>query len=186
MAVTANLSAGQVLTASTVNNYMINSGLVYVGGGSFTGATSFDVTGFSSTYKYYRLVHSAKRVDSNAASVLYGQLVNGTTVRNTSYYGSAFFTGFSGTTGVGYTSNNASNVVMGLCWYTGSGVTSFDIGGMTSDYMSFSGTFWDYSNARQYLAGGQHDVSETNDKIRITASAGTVTGFWRLYGYREP
>jgi len=121
----------EVLTSSDVNTYLTNSGLVYVSSGTISASNSFDITGFSSTYKYYRLVMSMKRADSNAASVLYCQAANGATVRTTNYYASAFFTGYTGATGVGYTSSNASNFVIGFCWYTGSGVTSVDIGGVT-------------------------------------------------------
>lgn len=173
-------ATGDVLNASDMNAV----GLWQAGSGSFSAAASFDVTGFSADYSYYRLIFSAKRADSNSTSVLYAQLVNGATVRNTAYYASAFFTSYLGTTGVGYTADNAANFVIGFSTFTGSGVSSFDIFGVNSNYMSLTGTAWDYSNARQYLIGAQHDVSETNDKLRITPSAGTVTGSWRLYGYR--
>ena len=59
----------EILTSSDVNTYLTNAGLVYVGAGTISASNSFDVTGFSSTYRYYRLVMSMKRVDSNAACV---------------------------------------------------------------------------------------------------------------------
>lgn len=180
-------SVSEVLTASDTNTYLANSGLVYVASGSFTGASTIDITGFSSTYKYYRLEFSAKRADASGNTTLYAQLYSGATARTTSYYASAFFTSYLGTTGVGYTSNNGSSFLFGLADSGGPNITTYDLNGMTSDIFTYSGNFWDYGNARQYISGGSHIVSETNDKIRlVTASPATVTGNWRLYGYREP
>lgn len=179
-------TAGSVLTASDTNTYLANAGLVYVNGGSFTGATSFDVTGFSSTYTYYKLVYRAIRADTSGALVFYGQLYSGATARTTGYYASAFFTSYLGTTGVGYTANNSSSFMAGLADSGGYGIQSFDIQGMTSATFTITGNAWDYGNARQYALGASHAVSETNDKIRMSVSTGTATGTWRLYGYREP
>lgn len=179
-------SVSEVLTASDTNTYLANSGLVYVAAGSFTGATSFDVTGFSSTYKYFRLEFSTQRVDTSGNAVLYGQLYNGATARTTGYYASAFFSSYLGSTGVGYTSNNGSNFMAGLADSGGTGLQAFDIFGMTSANFTLTGNAWDVGSARQYMIGANHFVNETNDKIRFSASAGTMTGTWRLYGYREP
>jgi hypothetical protein len=180
-------TTGEVLTASDTNTYLANSGLVYVAGGSFTAASTIDVTGFSSTYKYFRLEFVAKRVDTTGNTTLYAQLYSGATARTTAYYSSAFFTSYLGTTGVGYASNNSSSFLFSLSDSGSPGITAYDIYGMTSEIMTMTGTFFDTGGARQYLSGAIHNVSETNDKLRIvTASPATVTGNWRLYGYREP
>lgn len=174
------------LPASDINTYLANSGLVYVSSGSFTAATLFDITGFSSTYNYYRLEFRAQRVDTTGASTIYAQLYNGATVRSTAYYASAFFSSYLGATGVGYTSNNASSFFCGTTDSAGMALHSFDIQGMTSGNFVLTGNFWDTGNARQYMLGASHNATETNDKIRMTITTGTATGNWRLYGYREP
>ena len=53
-------TTGEVLTAADTNTYLANSGLVYVAGATFTGAGTFDVTGFSSSYLFYHLEISVK------------------------------------------------------------------------------------------------------------------------------
>lgn len=176
----------EILTSGDVNTYLANSGLVYVAGGSFTGATSFDVTGFSSAYTYYKLEFRAQRVDTTGGLLFYGQLYSGATARTTTYYATAFFSSYLGTTGVGYTTNNGSSFMAGFADSGGYGIQSFDIQGMNSASFTMTGNAWDSGSARQYTLGASHFVTETNDKIRMSVSTGTATGTWRLYGYREP
>ncbi|MCH9839060.1 hypothetical protein K0U83_25585 [bacterium] len=57
MAVKSNFAAGDVLTASNVNTYLTNGGLVYIAEGSATNTSALDVNSvFSSTYDNYRVV----------------------------------------------------------------------------------------------------------------------------------
>jgi hypothetical protein len=184
-------STGEVLTASDTNTYLNNGGLVYVASGSFTAATTFDITGFSATYFGYRILFNGRRVDTVGNATLTGHLVSGTTVRNTGYYAAAGYSSYLGAQGNKAATNNGAsfycgNFDSGLGIGTNSGLTSFDCTGMTSASFMGTGSSWDPGNAQAVYWGVTHNVSETNDKIRVTASAGTISGTWRLYGYREP
>jgi len=172
-------ASGDVLNASDMNAV----GLWRVATGSFSAASSFDVIGFSSDYRYYKLVYSAQRVDTVGNTIFYAQLFDGATARTTGYYASAFFSSYLGTTGVGYTTNNGSSFMAGLADSGQPGLQSFDIFGTPS--FSMTGNAWDVGSARQYTLGANRFTSEAYDRIRFTGSAGTVTGTWRLYGYKE-
>lgn len=182
MATPPTFTTGSVLTAAQMNQV----GLWRVGGGSFVGASSFDVIGFSSDYKFYRLEYSAQRVDTTGNTTLVAQLYSGATARTTTYYGSGFYTSYLGTSGVGFATNNGASFTISFADSGGKNIASYDIAGMTSQTFSCTGNFWDAGNARQYMNGASHFVTETNDKIRISTTGGTITGEWRLYGYREP
>jgi hypothetical protein len=91
---------------------------------------------------------------------------------------------------------NKANTNNGASFYCGNfdsgvgagvagGFVTFDCMGFTSSVFMAHGLAWDYGNAQQIYWGTSHNVSETNDKLRVTTSAGTVTGTWRIYGYRE-
>ena len=57
MAVKSNFAAGNVLTASDVNTYLTNGGLVYITEGTATNTSAADVNSvFSTTYDNYRIV----------------------------------------------------------------------------------------------------------------------------------
>lgn len=162
-------------------------GLEMVSNGTVTSSSSFQITGFSSTYSRYRLLIQLLRTDAVGGTTVYAQLYNGTTQRATGYYASAFFSSYLGTTGVGYTSNNSSNFFVfnadsGISG--GHGFGSYDISGMNSTF-NMNGQFWDVQNARSYTMSAYHNVLETNDRLQLVPSTGLVSGEWRLYGYRN-
>ena len=59
MAVKSNFASGEILTASDVNTYLTNGGLVYVASNTATSGSTINVTScFSSTYDAYKVVVS--------------------------------------------------------------------------------------------------------------------------------
>ena len=184
------ITQGEKITASILNTYAMNSGLVYIGQGSFSAAATFDITGFSSSYFSYRVIMNGRRVDTVGNATLTAQLVSGTTVRNTGYYAAAGYSNYLGAQGNKANTNNGAsfycgNFDSGLGSGVAGGFSTFDCMGLTSSVFVAQGTAWDPGNAQQIYWGTTHNVSETNDKLRVTASAGTISGTWRLYGYRE-
>lgn len=176
-------TTGEVLTAADTNTYLANSGLVYVAGGSFAAAANVDITGFSTTYEYYRLELKVKQ--TAGGSNISAQLYNGATVRNTGYYGSSFFSMYNGTSGVLTANNNTASAT----FTTADSVNNLwcgDIRGLTSDYAVCNYQYYEATNTRAISGTWFHAVSETNDKIRLTPGSSTISGNWRLYGYREP
>jgi hypothetical protein len=177
-------TAGSILTASDTNTFLGNSGLVYVGSGSFAGAASFEMTGISSTYTYYRAVFSAiTNTTANYQAVLY----NGATARNSLYYAGVGYAGFDNTTGGANSSNNTA------FFYAGQGSSAYrsqtvmDFRFKTGEMFTFTLQGFESNTFRSITSGGFRNATDAFDRIRITPSASaTATGEWRLYGYREP
>ena len=183
MATPPVFSAGAVLTAAQMNAV----GLWKIAGASFTAVNTIDITGFSSDYEYFQLVLKAQRVDAVGSTTLSGQLYSGATQRATAYYGSTFYTNYLAASGNNSADNNATSFYFCTADSGSLNIVTSEMRGMTSG--NFCGTVqqWESGAARSIFGGFFHNVSETNDKIRLTAtSTNTVTGNWRLYGYREP
>lgn len=177
-----------VLPASDINTYLTNGGLVYVSSGSFSAVTSLEITGFTSTYQFYRLLLTGYRVDAVGIANINAQLMNGATLRNSAYYESAFYTDYLAAYGNQASANNAADFHFTRFDSNERGTVAYDMRGFTNQKFSMTGNYWDVAFARQVMNGAFHNVTETNDRLKltvITASA-TVTGQWRLYGYREP
>jgi len=171
------------LPASDINSFLANSGLQFVAGASFSGAVSFDVTGFTSAYLFYDLRIS---IGSASATGISGVLYSGATARATNYYGATFFASYLGTTGIQDSRNNAVNFYLGdvnpsppslfTCCVRGVGNTEFAItvqGYEANNTRALTGA---YSN---------HNATNSFDKIRFTGS-NNLNGSWSLMGVRKP
>ena len=177
---TAGTNTTQIATTAFANSA---GGYVYVAGGSFTGATSFDVTGFSSNHVFYDL-----KMSIAGTSAVTGQLVLGSTVRNTNYYGSTFFSSYSTAYGILDVRGNGANFFVTdlntapassvSCFITGVGQNSFNINISSFENLNTRTVTGGYSN---YAGGG---TVNTFDKIRFT-SAANMTGSWTLMGVRK-
>ena len=79
-------TTGEVLTAADTNTYLANSGLVYVGGGSFTTAANPDFDNvFSATYDHYRIYLNLTAISTNV-EVYFRYIDNtGSVVATTNY-----------------------------------------------------------------------------------------------------
>ena len=178
-------TTGEVLTAADTNTYLANSGLEYVAGASFSGVTSFDITGFTSSYLFYEVrVSVSSSTGCGVSCVLY----SGATARNTNYYGGITYVAFNGTTGVYSTSANSGNFYLSdvnpsppTFWtgqLTGVGQNQFNIVTRSFDNANSMATTGGFSN---------YATTNTFDKIRCTASgSATVTGTWSVMGVRKP
>ena len=174
-----DFSPGEVLTAAAMDSI----GLWRVGGGTFSAVSAVDITGFNSSYEYYRLELKTKQ--TSGASTLNMQLYNDGTQRATDYYGSSFFSGFNNTSGIFTSTNNGSTIPMS----TSDSIHNFwcgDIRGMSSDFAVCNYQFYEATNTRAISGTWFHAVSQTNNIIRLTPGSSTISGNWRLYGYREP
>jgi hypothetical protein len=178
-------TTGEVLTAADTNTYLNNGGLVYVSSGAFTGAATFDITGFSSTFDYYKLILKAQRTTVGSCNLTF-QLVNGSTVRNgANYYYAGYYVRHTGTSGVAFSGGLQTSAIFGAADSAAKGIFTFELMGMT-DVFQYTGSYVMTGNVDNVMMGGERLVADTNDKIRVTTSTALVTGNWRLYGYREP
>lgn len=187
MAVKSNFASGDVLTASDVNTYLTNGGLVYINETAVgSGVTTFDVIGFSSTYDNYRIVWS--NITCSVSNDLTIQLGNSGSFSNTGYYrinpyvtsGAVFTAGFSANGANFFASSSPS--------------TSAKHAGFLevqqpylAQYTLLSGPIY---QQRTDLIGigvfGSHQVATSYDRMRFTTSTGTITGGKAiLYGYRQ-
>lgn len=174
---------GEVLTTADTNTYLANSGLIYVSGGSFSTAASFEITGLVDTYMYYRAVLS---VIGSANTSLNGTLYQTTTARNTAYYAGVGFANYVNGVGGANSSNNTASFYAGECSTLYRAQTVIDFRRKTAEQFVFTLQAFEANNFRSIHSAGFRNATDTFDRIRITPGSGTLTGEYRVYGYREP
>jgi hypothetical protein len=187
-------TTGEVLTASDTNTYLANSGLVYVGGSSFSAQSTVDLDLFSSTYDNYRVEIEWIQNTSNGNLELKFRDSGGPVSTNYAFAsaGSYMSSGVFQFAGFNSSANQTqtSGYIMGAVAGT-RGVASYDI---------FSPNL-----ARETNMTGQVSVdaaSATLTRVQVSsfirqnsatvfvglqlfATAGTATGTVRVYGYRQ-
>jgi hypothetical protein len=182
MATPPDFSTGQVLTAAMMDQI----GLWKVSGGTFTAATTFDVTGFISDYHRYRVVISTRRVDVVGMGTFTATLHNGGTAIATGYYEGMGFASYLGTTGSQYTRNNGANWIWGNSDSAAAmSVWSYDLFALTGGGCTYTGDGFSVGEAKGVSGGGTNNTTSTYDRIRIAFDYGTHTGRWNLYGYNQ-
>lgn len=177
-------TSGQVLTASDTNTFLANSGLVYVGGGSFSSAANFEMTGISSTYVYYKAVFSTI---GSATAGLQAVLYNGATARNSLYYAGVGWAAFDNTVGGANGSNSTAYFWAGQCATAYRSQTVIEFRAKASEQFTFTMQAFEANTFRSIHSAGFRNATDSFDRMRITPLSGaTISGEWRLYGYREP
>lgn len=193
MAVKSNFAAGEILTASNVNTYLTNGGLVYITEATASGTATLNITGcFSSIYDNYRIIGTEMRSTSAATEIRFRYL-DGTTANTDASYGVSFV----GLSTIG-ASTNYSYASLTYGWIsscfstaeTGSAF-SFDI---TAPYLlrrtvmlgnteNLNGGL----NGFEFRSGGTvHDnTTRSFTGIQFYASAGNLSGKFKIYGYRQ-
>jgi len=171
--------AGTVATTADV-------GLVFLNSGTFSGATTANLTSvFSATYDNYRLVISNLQGASSSLYLFLVDLLSGSTPASASYYyaltgltygGSADnYVGANTTLGVvGAIANADSHVVLEIC-------RPF-IADNTTISSHNASTFGNYTGT--LIHGGSTSYNGIQfSNFRLGASATTISGSWKLYGY---
>ncbi len=194
MAVKSNFAAGDVLTASNVNTYLTNGGLVYITETIVTAGSSATLSFnnvFSSTYDNYRIMIDGYQpsaalqalnfrlrvggVDASGADYYYsfvGNYVDGT---STATIGSAVT---SGTTGI-YNSTNSLNIAN----------ASIDVirpYKAERTFFTCSGSLYN-SQFGSRFGMNEHNLTTSYDGFTLFNSAsGNITKITvRVYGYRQ-
>jgi hypothetical protein len=175
-----DFSPGEVLTAAAMDSI----GLWRVGGGSFAGASSFDMTGISNDYTYYRAVFS---MTTNATAGLQAVLYDGATARNSLYYAGVGYADYANAVGGANSSNSTTFFWAGQATSAYRCQTVIDFRRKASEQFTFTLQAFEANTFRAIHSAGFRNATDAFDRIRITPSGGaTATGEWRLYGYREP
>ena len=172
----------------TVEALQTYAGLVLVSSGTFSGASTVDVTGFSSSstgiVNNYRLFYTHKRVDTSGASTATFQIRSSTTAQAAGYYYGAGYANYLGATG---SAAAGSNVSSGF-WltsdsYIADSAISLDLFYTPTGWFTWSGTGYFTGTAYSMHYGGAVATSLTIDRMRITYATGTHSGQWQLHRY---
>jgi hypothetical protein len=175
-----DFSPGEVLTAAAMDSI----GMWRVGGGSFAGASSFDMIGISNDYTYYRAVFS---MTTDATAGLQAVLYDGATARNSLYYAGVGYADYANAVGGANSSNSTAFFWAGQATSAYRGQTVIDFRRKASEQFTFTLQAFEANTFRAIHSAGFRNATDAFDRIRITPSGGaTATGEWRLYGYREP
>lgn len=192
MAVKSNFASGDVLTASDVNTYLTNGGLVYITQTTLSG-TSKDVTSiFSSTYTNYLITLDS--LQTSGTGDIYLRMLSGSTAATAAEY----FWAFTGYTDGATASNSASSVAQtfGYTGFVQSAANNIAIGSARLDVFGpnlAQRTFLKcatvgYSSGTIVRDGAvRHNLTTAYDGIQfLTNSAVTMGGNVTVYGYRKP
>lgn len=185
---TKTFTDGSILKASDLNTYCANPLYTVIGSGSFSAASTFDVTGFTNTYDDFVL--TVRTVLSASSNFLQSTFMSGATNYTSTYYSAGFrmfYTGSSGSYGL---VNNGSAMTVGAVNQNGTTLT-IGINGMnnTSRYPScVTQVYHDAINVYTAYHGSTRFVNGISyDGMRFTHAGGTTgTGYWTLSAVRKP
>jgi hypothetical protein len=179
--------------SSDINTYLTNSGLVYVTGAAFTAASSVSVNnGFSATYDNYRLLIN---VTSNTVATNIGLRMRAGGVDNSSanyaYAGLLSYTGSVVTAAVTSGGLDTSFILSGSdpTYYPGMAMTVEILQPFLTNRTCYQFQGMAPVNPQPYArwSNGAMSVTTSYDGFTIVPlSGGTLTGTYRLYGYRQP
>jgi hypothetical protein len=161
-------------------------GLVYLSSGTFSGVTTANITSvFSSTYDNYRLVISNLQGASANLYLFTVDLLSGSTPASASYYyalqGLTYFGAADNYVGantslgvVGTIANADSHVALEIC-------RPF-IADNTTISSHNASTFGNYTGTLNHGGSTSYNGIQFGN-FRLGASATTISGSWKLYGY---
>jgi hypothetical protein len=187
MAVSSNLTTGQVLTASTVNTYMLNPGLDFVKQVTVSaGASTVDITScFSSTWDNY--VISFANISCSGSMSISGALLSGSTPTSSGWVGTEFFVA-SGATGI----NGQLSASGGGSVFCQAGAALSGLQGdltITSPFLAkYTALNYQVTASDYYRWGyGLHCANTSYNGIRFTTTGGTTItgGTITVYGRRK-
>ncbi len=182
-------TTGEVLTAADTNTYLANSGLVYIAqtvAGSGAATITLDNI-FTATYNAYKIIASGGTTSSTNAFTM--QLLDNTGAAvTTGYYETFIYSAYSGTTVLAANGNNIANFQR----FGGAIATSGAYGSCeiinpfaATPTLYYSSPRIDAAGGNAGYSAGQQSSASSMRGVRITPSAGTVTGVTlTAYGYR--
>jgi hypothetical protein len=184
MAVTANLTAGSILTASQVNTYMINSGLVYLSTTTITASGQNIPNAFNDSYTNYLIV--CNEFVTSATNAIVGFRLGSSTTRTEYSYGGTNVNTSSGGISADY-SAAATSAFIGYTKGVPGGNQSYIfnlLGPQTATRKTWSTT---WGNG-QYLGqtSGVDSLASAQTDINFIVGSGSLTGGTvTIYGYRK-
>ena len=193
MPVKSNFAAGNILTASDVNTYLTNGGLVYVNQttATNTAALSWDNI-FSSTYDTYRIVFQIAA--RSLGAYMRFQWRNSGGNANTNYVSKSLWSniGLAGSTFADndFAVDSVSIGPGGQQSATSWGIFTMDVGDVfAARYTSVTGSSSAVrSGTANYntMFGSLHQTATSYTGLYLYASAGNFDVVATCYGYRKP
>ena len=183
MAISTATTPGQILTSAYVNNN-INSGMTYVTGASFSAVTEILLDSvFTSTYRNYYLVFDCQ--SSAGGSTFRWQVRSGGSTISTATYNNQILI-VTNTTMVPSSATGETQIRIGANDASGYHAMTMDIFcPQVAQPTRFISSFNRNNGASLENTYGANTNSTSYDGMRISVGAGTMTGSYALYGYRN-
>lgn len=179
-------SAGEQLTASDTNQFLANSGLVYIADTTFSASTGPFINGcFSSTYENYRVIMNLRTSVSTNVRMRFRYSTS--TTDSTATYDRY---GFTMTNAVASTENIASRdsffIVGTYADTNGISPIAMDVFGpnTTRNTVCQSQSWNTNSGGLQFLINRSNNTTQYTG-LELFADSGNMTGTIRVYGYRQ-
>lgn len=187
MAVKSNFAAGDTLTASDVNTYLTNGGLVYVTTSTFTTSATVTVSNcFTSTYDSYQVLITTTAFSGNPN--FYFQLTTSGTAAATNYYWGANYITSGGGSGV---SSASAGTAVGPAYCSSATPLGYQKIMLYGPAIA-QATAYDFVDIHNDTGGyvsrtgsGVHSTATAYDGIKFSVSTGTMTGVVTVYGLRK-
>ena len=176
-------TTGEVLTAANTNEYLANSGLVFVKSQTIgAGVASVDITdAFSATYDNYLVTVTA--VDASAVGPTARLTFGG--VAGSAYYGSMYYDRFTGLDTGTLRASAAAFMPSGIYGDSDEGTQTITIfNPFASKRTAFTSNY--YGGGYSGWASGMLYTTASYTYFTLTMSTGTMTGgIVTVYGYRK-
>jgi hypothetical protein len=183
------LTASRTLTLPNKSGTVATTGdigLVYLSSGTFSGVTTANITSvFSSTYDNYRLVISNLQGASANLYLFFVDLLSGSTPAGAGYYYAMNGLTYGGSTD-NYVGANSTLGVVGTIAFSDGHVALEICRPFLADTTTISShnasTFGNYTGTLIHSGLSSYNgIAFSN--FRLGASATTISGSWKLYGY---
>jgi hypothetical protein len=180
-------TSGSILTSADTNEYLANSGLVYVTSAVWNATSTAQINScFTATYDSYKVFLTTTACTNNTN--LYWQLSIGGTPTASNYYWSTWNVSSAGTNSQGSaapgTSVNPGFTATALPQGQQIIELTFPFDTKNTVFQVFDGRN-DTTGQLMRNGGGVHLNSSSHDGIRFGVTGGTLTGVITVYGYRK-
>jgi hypothetical protein len=175
-----DFSPGEVLTAAAMDSI----GLWKIASGTLTFSTPVQITGvFSSTYRNYRLIiNTTARSTTNRINIRY---IVGTTQTTVNYYQGGIGSDFSANTTIYMQRSNNDSTFFGQDGVTQQNQIIDIFAPNLAAPTLHTGQLSDSNTKFAYNFGGVNTTSNAFTGFQLSASTGTITANYQLFGYRD-
>lgn len=188
---TKTFTTGEVLTASDTNTFLANSGLVYIAGGTYSGATSYSFNScFTNTYTSYRIQVTTSAVTAPAGLLYFRYRVGGSDLNTNVYQSARWFFNAGNGSAFGGSAATSGHPIFVLSTSTNGSSSAIDV------HNPFTTVSWKTLHADgigndngggiyREVGAATTNQSTQYDGFSLVSASGNWTGLIRIYGYRQ-